>query len=85
MPRTNSRKYRRPTLFCLTQKSVHTTIDSDTTDLPGTPSEDFQEAALTSTSKIYSEGISSQDSLAVVVAAAENVVALIFSFVIVSN
>ena len=84
MLRTNSRKFRRLTLFSRIQTSEHTTIDSVMTDLLEIRSEAFLEADSTSTLRIFSVEISSLDSLVVVVAVG-NVVALTFSFVTASN
>ena len=85
MLRTNSRKFRRLTLFSRIQTSVLTTIDSVMTVLLGIPLEASLEADSTSILRISSVEISFRDSLVVVVVAAENVVALIFLFVTASN
>ena len=85
MLRTNSRKFRRLTLFSRIQTSVLTTIDSVMTVLLEIRSEAFLEADSTSILRISSVEISFRDSLVVVVVAAENVVALTFLFVTASN
>ena len=71
--------------FYRIRTSVLTTIDSVMTVLLEIPLGDSLEADLTSTSRIFSEEISSLDSLVAVVVAAGNVVALTFSFVTALN